>query len=149
MVKVGVGVVVRWGDRMLMGKRKGSHGAGTWSFPGGHLEDGETVEEAASRELEEETGIHISPNQFSKQAFTDDDFKGETGRYITLYVVTNVPSLPLPQRGTSVIPPLDPQVMEPDKCERWEWFGPDNLPDALFLPVRNLLRERFFWRGER
>ena len=34
---------------------------GSWEFPGGHLEDGETLNEALKRELEEETG-YISDN---------------------------------------------------------------------------------------
>lgn len=25
-----------------------------------------------------------------------------------------------------------PRVVEPDKCDRWEWFEPDNLPSPLF-----------------
>jgi 8-oxo-dGTP diphosphatase len=29
--------------------------------------------------------------------------------------------------------------MEPDKCEKWEWFDIDNLPSPLMLPVENLL----------
>lgn len=33
------------------------YGAGHWDFPKGHIEKGETIEEAARRELEEETGI--------------------------------------------------------------------------------------------
>ncbi|MBI2476733.1 NUDIX domain-containing protein, partial [Candidatus Uhrbacteria bacterium] len=38
--KVGVGVIV-WRDcEVLMQERIGAHGAGTWSFPGGHLEFG-------------------------------------------------------------------------------------------------------------
>ena len=57
--RVGVAVIVRRKGHVLMGLRKGSHGAGTWSFPGGHLETGETVTMCAARELLEETGVKI------------------------------------------------------------------------------------------
>lgn len=55
--RVGVGVVVIHGKKILLGKRKNSHGEGEWAFPGGHLEFGESVQECAKRELLEETGL--------------------------------------------------------------------------------------------
>lgn len=132
-IKVGVAAIIRRGDRVLMGLRKGAHGAGTWSFPGGHLEPGETVEEAARREVLEETGISVPPSYFQKIAYTDDFFEVEKLRYITLYLETN-PGHPAEGR--------EPEVVEPDKCEEWMWAR--HAPGGLFLPVRNLLRE---WPG--
>lgn len=55
--RVGVGVIGERADKILLGLRKGSHGAFTWSPPGGHLEFAEAVEECAKRELLEETGL--------------------------------------------------------------------------------------------
>ena len=51
-----VQTVVRSGDEYLIGKRTKD---GYWEFLGGKLESGETIEEAAFRELEEETGIKL------------------------------------------------------------------------------------------
>jgi hypothetical protein len=62
-VRVGVGVLVKdpkVKGRFFAGIRKGSHGAGTLSLPGGHLEMMESWEECARREVEEETGLEIS-----------------------------------------------------------------------------------------
>jgi 8-oxo-dGTP diphosphatase len=36
--KVGVGIIVLQEGKVLLGKRKNSHGEGTWAFGGGHLE---------------------------------------------------------------------------------------------------------------
>jgi len=36
-----------------------------------------------------------------------------------------------------------PEVCEPDKCARWEWFSWDALPSPLFLPVENLWKQGF------
>ncbi len=44
--QVGVGVLILRDGKVLLGRRKGSHGAGCWSAPGGHLEFGEAVEDA-------------------------------------------------------------------------------------------------------
>ncbi len=50
--------------RVLMGKRKGSHGAGEYAYPGGHLEMGESFEQCARREVNEETGLEINNIKF-------------------------------------------------------------------------------------
>lgn len=38
--RIGVGVLIFRDGKLLLGKRRGSHGAGDWSAPGGHLEFG-------------------------------------------------------------------------------------------------------------
>ena len=56
--KVGVGIFVRRPDgAILMGLRKGSHGAGTWWLPGGLVEADEDLIDATEREMHEETGL--------------------------------------------------------------------------------------------
>jgi len=57
--KVGVGIIVIKDNKVLLGKRKNSHGEGSWCFPGGHLEFNESLENCAKREVLEETGIEI------------------------------------------------------------------------------------------
>jgi 8-oxo-dGTP diphosphatase len=41
---IGVSVIIIKDNQVLLGKRKNSHGSGTWAFPGGHLEFNETIE---------------------------------------------------------------------------------------------------------
>lgn len=113
-----------------MGKRKGSHGAGTWSFPGGHPEPGETIEEAVRRELFEET--HIEFKGYLKcVTFVENHFEAEGKRYVTLYLEGHV------DEGAFA------RVMEPHKCEEWRWVPVTLLPQPLFAPIEKLLQSGY------
>jgi ADP-ribose pyrophosphatase YjhB (NUDIX family) len=79
---VGVGVIVLRDGLVLLGQRIGSHGAGTWALPGGHLEFGETVEQCAAREVLEETGLDIEV--VARGPYTNDMFPEEGKHYVTL-----------------------------------------------------------------
>jgi 8-oxo-dGTP diphosphatase len=56
---IGVGILLIRDNRLLLVKRKYDPDAGYWSIPGGHLDLGERVEEAAEREAFEETGFKV------------------------------------------------------------------------------------------
>ncbi len=56
---VGIGVVVLKQDAVLLIQRGKQPNLGAWSLPGGAQELGETIETAARRELEEETGLEV------------------------------------------------------------------------------------------
>jgi 8-oxo-dGTP diphosphatase len=126
--KIGVGVVVRKDGKILLGKRKNSHGEGEWSFPGGHLEFKEAIEGCAKREVMEETGIKIKNLKLT--TFTNDIFEKEGKHYVTLFVISDFDSGKL-------------ELKEPEKCEQWDWFSWNELPEPLFLPIKNLLSQEF------
>lgn len=128
--KVGVGVMVFRDGKVLLGKRHENpekaqselNGAGTWTMPGGSLEFGEFFEDAARREVKEETGMLldniklISINQdiissahFITIGFYSDKFQGEA------------------------------EVMEPDRIVEWKWFEIDALPSPLYFPSLKIL----------
>ena len=46
------------------------YGAGHWDFPKGHIEKGEEKQEAALRELKEETGLEVTLSEGFEQAFS-------------------------------------------------------------------------------
>ena len=114
------------GDQLLLGKRISAHSENSWQFPGGHLEFGETVEACARREAEEEAGIiigNITPSGYTNDVFIDAD-----KHYVTLFVSADYESGKL-------------TVMEPDKCDQWQWFAWNQLPEPLFMPIRNFLKQ--------
>lgn len=124
--KIGVGVILQKDKKILLGKRISSHGSGSWSFPGGHLEFGESIEDCAKRETVEEVGIKIK--NIKKIYFTNDFFEKEDKHYVTLFVTADFES------GEVV-------NIEKEKCEKWEWFDTDSLPSPLFKPIENLIIE--------
>ncbi|HLD81094.1 MAG TPA: NUDIX hydrolase [archaeon] len=126
--KVGVGVIVVRDGKVLAGKRKNAHGDGAWSFPGGHLELNEGVEECAKREVFEETGARVK--NLRQGPYTNDVFEKEGKHYVTLFVVADYDSGGVTAR-------------EPGKCGEWKWFKWDELPEPVFLPIKNLKRKGF------
>ncbi len=125
---VGMGVAVLKGDKVLLGKRKNSHGEGTWCFPGGHQEFGESFEDCARRETLEETGIRIKNIRLA--TVTNDIFEKEGKHYVTVYMVAEHDS-------------GEARVMEPNKCETWGWFRWDELPRSLFLCLEDAIKQGF------
>ena len=131
IVHVGVGCWIQNPiDQFLFGYRLSEHGTGTWAPPGGHLEFGETPEQCASREASEETGLVLIPSDFQIIGLTNDIFVDK--HYITIHCYSKLNFLP------------KPEVKEPQKCSQWQWFNLNCLPDNLFLPAKNFLRQKVF-----
>lgn len=129
-VRVGFGVMMMRGGKILLGKRHEDpekadselNGMSTWTMPGGKMEFGETFEGLAGREVLEETNIklnkvkiigvnneRIDVAHFVTIGMFSDDFEGEA------------------------------EVMEPDEITEWRWFGLDELPSPMFFPSKKLI----------
>lgn len=127
--RVGIGVFIFKNGKFLMGSRKGAHGEGTWSIPGGHLDYGESIEEGAQREAHEETGITIEKVNIA--GITNDIFSKEKKHYVTIWVTSHW------KQG-------HPHITEPDKFIALEWRDFQSLPENLFLPWRQLMKSDFY-----
>ena len=64
-------VLLREESRVLLGLKKRGFGAGKWNGFGGKLEPGETVVEAAAREVKEECGLTVKTSDLGKIKKTD------------------------------------------------------------------------------
>lgn len=114
--KVGIGVMVFKNEKVLMGRRKSSHGAGEWAWPGGHLEYLESFEACAKREVMEETGMEIKNIRFNRLM----NLKVyEPKHYVDVGLIADWKS-------------GEPEIREPHKCDGWEWFSIDSLPTPRF-----------------
>ena len=141
-VCVGVGALVVNNGKVLLGRRKGSHGSGTWALPGGWLEKGEEFIAGALRELEEETGLtdaDISPDGRIVVPFVSNNVMPEGVHSVTIYVRL---ALRTPAAAANV------KVLEPDKCHEWAWHGVnDPPPQPMFIPLAQLFKSPY-WRDE-
>lgn len=115
VVRVGVQAVVLSPEGILLGLRKNTFGHGTWGLPGGHLEAGETLLEAAARELAEETGLLAT----DLRVICVTDPRPETNHHLQVGVQV------LGYHGQV-------EVREPDRCESWRFVRWEALPEALF-----------------
>ncbi|HZA21023.1 MAG TPA: NUDIX hydrolase, partial [Dehalococcoidia bacterium] len=61
--KVTVTSIIQRSGQVLMIRRANDPGYGLWSMPGGYVDRGEVVEEAAIREVREETGLEVEIEQ--------------------------------------------------------------------------------------
>lgn len=117
--RVGIGVIVINKDgKVLIGKRIGSH-AQKHSIPGGHLELGETFEDAAIRELKEETSLDAKNPTVIAVTNNLETYREEGLHYISVMVLIKDFSGEL-------------KIMEPESCEEWLWCDPKNLPEPHF-----------------
>ncbi|MBT8231923.1 MAG: NUDIX domain-containing protein [Saprospiraceae bacterium] len=133
--KVGVGVIIENEDgKILVGKRKGSHSP-YYSIPGGHLELGESFEAAAIKEVKEETGIDINSPKVFSVCNNLGTYQKEGVHAVSINLHTN------DYEG-------EPQIMEKDKCEGWQWCLPTELPQPHFeastLAVKCYLDKTFY-----
>jgi len=120
---IGVSAIVTRGGAVLLGRRRGTHGAGTFAFPGGKPDPGEHPSDTVRRELLEETGL--AARAVRPLAWTSDVFADSELHFVTLHHLVDADG--------------EPEVLEPDKVEAWGWYAWDALPEPLFAPAASLL----------
>lgn len=129
---VGMGILVTRGNRVLLGQRLGSHGAGYYAAPGGHLEYGESFAAAVRREVREETGLEITNLRLlsvGNYLFTRPAQAGQAAHerhYVDVDFICEAPT------GEAVL-------CEPDKCAGWAWYALDELPAPLFIVTQRMI----------
>jgi 8-oxo-dGTP diphosphatase len=96
--------------KVLLGTRKGSHGAGELAFPGGHLDYMESFESCARRETLEECASEIENVRFQ---FVANLQRYAPKHYAHIGLIADWKS-------------GEPKVLEPQKCDGWGWY--DSTP---------------------
>jgi len=100
---VAVGVIIREGPRLVLVQRDKEPSKGLWSFPGGAVELGESLHDAARREAWEETNLQVELGQVA--TVIDHVVHDERGRVQYHYVIIDYLARPIGgslQAGTDV-----------------------------------------------
>ncbi len=115
-------------DRLLLLKRSDND---CWGVPGGAVEPGETVEESARREVQEETGLKLAGMTLL------DVFSGQELFYVYPNgdKIYNITVAYLSRRAGG-------QIRLNAEHSAWDWFEAGNLPDSLSPPIRPVI-ERY------
>ena len=124
-VRVGTAIIlIDDQNRVLLGKRCGKFMPGVYALPGGKPDFGECPKKAVIRETKEETGLKI----FDVQEFTwiNNFMPQHDMHYVTLFYVSIIYS------GTL-------EVKEKDKCEKWDWYSQDKLPNPMWPGLERIL----------
>jgi len=132
-VGVGFGVMILKDNKILLGKRHEDpdkadselHGEGTWTMPGGKIEFGEALEEAAGREVMEETSLKINQDKLKFISVAND--RVPDAHFVTLGFLC--------EEFVG-----EPKVMEPDEITEWQWFDLNGLPEKMFFPSVKVLQ---------
>jgi len=124
-----VAVYVCSGTEVLWIRRGIKPAIGKWAMPGGYMENNETPESAASRELREETGLDVHPDQ------------------MTLVSVSSI--LDMAQTHLVFRCHLDekPATAVTEEAIECSWFGQDHLPweELAFPGIEPLVRQVYRW----
>ncbi|MFF3967925.1 NUDIX domain-containing protein [Streptomyces griseorubiginosus] len=91
---------------------------GAWALPGGHVDTGETSRAAAARELSEETGVQVAPDDLRRIDVWDAPERDPRGRYVAVAYLAVVPD--------------DTQVVAGDDARRARWWPASDLPPLAF-----------------
>jgi 8-oxo-dGTP diphosphatase len=134
--RVGLGILIlNQKGEVLLGLRNSSHGAGEWSFPGGHVEFGETIFETAKREVLEEVGLTVNEMELISVGDEMRYIKSDGKHYVNLGVLARYAG-------------GEPTNMEPHKCAEWRWFPLDALPERIFegteMTLNNYKAKKFY-----
>lgn len=107
-------IVNNYGNKVLLGKRKNSFMSGYYGLPGGRLELKEKLIDCAKREIFEETGMKVDNLEYL--GVIRDLQDGYTFTHFAFLCKTEE---------------CEPKLTEPEKCEGWEWFETDNIPEKI------------------
>lgn len=129
--------IIHQHSKILLGMKKRGHGEGKWNGFGGKVEEGETIEEGAIREMKEESGVEIK--KMNKLGILEFEYQDGSGNMeVHIFYVKEF-------KGS----PIESEEMRP------KWFDINEIPynqmwsdDKYWLPIfldKKKFKGKFFF----
>jgi ADP-ribose pyrophosphatase YjhB (NUDIX family) len=132
-----VGLYVVKDGKVLLVRRGNEPGKGKWSLPGGRIRFGERSEEAALREMREETGLEVRLRRVVD--VVDVFWRSEMGELLEHFVIVDFEA-----------EVIGGELRPADDALDARWFSPEELKGLeMTESTRRFLEEHFLGRAER
>jgi ADP-ribose pyrophosphatase YjhB (NUDIX family) len=132
-----VGLYVVKDGKVLLVRRGNEPGRGKWSLPGGRIRFGERSEEAALREMREETGLEVRLRRVVD--VVDVFWRSEMGELLEHFVIVDFEA-----------EVIGGELRPADDALDARWFSPEELKGLeMTESTKRFLEEHFFGRAER
>jgi NAD+ diphosphatase len=134
-IAAAVAVIIKHDDKILFTVRNVEPDKGKWDLPGGFVDPNENAEEAACRELKEELGINLSPDNL---------------KYITTspnnYLYRNVPYRTMDIFYEYAVNSNEINITAEDEIKDLIWVKSNEIElDKIgFVSIRKVIKERYF-----
>jgi ADP-ribose pyrophosphatase YjhB (NUDIX family) len=115
-----VSVIAHAGDKILMLQRASEPMKGYWCLPGGFINHGESPQQAATRELYEETQLQLQPTELVGAYLIDDDPRG-----VHIDIIYHIP--------------LAGEITLSDEHQSHNFFTADTLPNNIAYKHRQAI----------
>lgn len=125
---LGIALIIKNGNKVLIGKRLTSPMNGSWQLPGGWVYKGESPEQVVHRKIAQFTGLQY--NQPEHVAYTENVFDKEL-HSLSLYFQLNC------------LNAEQINLNDNTDCENWQWVKWKDLPENLFLPLKILKQDGY------
>lgn len=115
-------VVIQRGDTVLLGRRNMEPALGMWSFVSGYVDRGEKVEEAATREVKEETNLDVQLDEL-----------------LGVFSEQGNPHVVIAYRASIKHNDISGLTAQPDEVSELAFFPQNHLPELAFPADKHIL----------
>lgn len=126
--------------RILLGLKQRGFGTGFYNSFGGKVEEGEELGESAARELHEETGIVVSPDELTHVGILHFSFADSDTAMIVHVFYMDIHTTTTTTTATSTTKFVDPTTIRPCEEITPQWF--ENYSD---IPLHNMFADDSIW----